>query len=50
VSFWGGPEYQQLDPSHPAFARRKPLWLSVALGVVGLAVLLGFVVYVVVTA
>jgi hypothetical protein len=40
----------QSDPLHPPFSRRKPLWLSVALGVVGLAVLLGFVVYVVVTA
>ncbi len=41
---WPGPGHQS-DPLHPAFQSRRPLWLSVALGAVGLAVLLGLVAY-----
>jgi hypothetical protein len=35
----------QNDPMHPAFSSRPPLWLSLAKGAIGVLIVLGLLIY-----
>jgi hypothetical protein len=43
MNHWPGVGHQS-DPLHPALTR-SPFWITIALGIVGAVVLLGFVAY-----